>query len=369
MTRIPFVGVDFPDPNYTRLDLTKRLTAHWKRIRTVKSRPGREPTPDDDGLIGIEELNRHLREIVVPPGVTRRINRRADRLIELYRARSPIAHLPEKDRAKLEVVRNGVDLVPIASEHRADEIAAEIHAEYPWLAPATDLLWQAMRHSVHQGEPGFRLPPLILDGPPGIGKSAWSRDVAKLVGVPGLAIDAGPEAAGFGITGMQRGWTNAEPGQPLNMIFQTGIGNPVIVIDEIEKVGPVESTKGGSYSLTGSLLPLLEPLTARRWQCPYFRLPFDMSWVSWIMTANDAARLSMPFRSRCRVMVLRDLTQEDLRAFVLREQSRRLLSDAVTMGVLDALDRTANLDRPANLRTVTRMLQLAELQDARPMVH
>ncbi|WP_435171253.1 hypothetical protein [Falsirhodobacter sp. 1013] len=61
--------------------------------------------------------------------------------------------------------------------------------------------------------------------------------------------------------------------------------------------------------------------------------------------------------------------QKDLRAFVLRERSRRSLSDAVTMGVLDALDRIASLNRPENLRTVIRMLQLAELQDARLMVH
>jgi 2-phosphoglycerate kinase len=77
-----------------------------------------------------------------------------------------------------------VELVGIASEHRADQIPAAIHAEMPWMAAATDFLWKAMRRAVRADEPGFRLPPMLLDGPPGIGKSVWSRELGRHLGVP-----------------------------------------------------------------------------------------------------------------------------------------------------------------------------------------
>lgn len=55
----------------------------------------------------------------------------------------------------------------------------------------------------------------------------------------------------------------------------------MIVVDEVEKSGQVRTTKGGSYNLTDSLLPLLETMTASSWSCPYFEVKFDMSFVIW----------------------------------------------------------------------------------------
>ncbi|MGO4914000.1 hypothetical protein ACEN2R_00830 [Pseudogemmobacter sp. W21_MBD1_M6] len=112
------------------------------------------------------------------------------------------------------------------------------------------------------------------------------------------------------------------------------IANPVIVVDEIEKAGEVQSTGGQRYSLTEGLLPLLERSTARHWSCPYFRIGFDMSWITWVLTANSLRGLSAPFLSRCPPTELRGLTQEHLIGFAKREGARRNLSqdavDAVT---------------------------------------
>ena len=62
-------------------------------------------------------------------------------------------------RERLEALRDGVRLAAIPTEHHADELAAALHAEFPWMAPATEAVWQAMRRSVRCGEPGLRLPP------------------------------------------------------------------------------------------------------------------------------------------------------------------------------------------------------------------
>ncbi len=165
-----------------------------------------------------------------------------------------------------------------------------------------------MRRSVREGWPGLRLPPLLLDGPPGIGKSHWARRLGALLSAPVTVIEATGESASFGVVGSQRGWGGAHPGRPIETVLQTLIGNPVIVVDEVEKAGTITSNKGTAYGLTEGLLPLLEPLSARRWSCPYYQVKFDMSWVGWVMTSNDYRRLPAPLLSRCPPLRLQALT-------------------------------------------------------------
>jgi len=72
--------------------------------------------------------------------------------------------------------------VAIPNEHRADEIAAAIHESATWMAPATEVVWDALRMAASRGEP-FVVPPMVLVGDPGVGKSRWARHVAGMVGL------------------------------------------------------------------------------------------------------------------------------------------------------------------------------------------
>lgn len=257
-------------------------------------------------------------------------------------------------------------LVRITSEDAADELAAELHDEFPWLAPATETVWHAMRRSVREGWPGLRLPPMLLDGPPGIGKSVWARRLAELIHAPSEIVEATGETASFGIVGNQRGWSNAAPGRPLEAILLTRIGNPVVIVDEVEKAGSALSSSGRAFDLAASLLPLLEPATARTWTCPYFRVRFDMSWVGWILTANTCRTLPDPLLSRCPAIHLRALSPDDLAGFALRECRRRHLSQASDEAIIEALQHLSFRSERLNLRTVIRMLDRAEQLEADP---
>ena len=62
-----------------------------------------------------------------------------------------------------------------------------------------------MRRSVREGWPGLRLPPLPLDGPPGIGKSHWARRLGKVIGAPATVIEATGDNASFGVVARYRG--------------------------------------------------------------------------------------------------------------------------------------------------------------------
>ncbi|MZQ91348.1 AAA family ATPase [Frigidibacter albus] len=256
----------------------------------------------------------------------------------------------------------------IATEARADELAAELHKGMPWMAPATEIVWHAMRQSVREGWQGMRLPPLLLDGPPGIGKSYWARRLGDLLTVPVTVIEATGENATFGVVGTQRGWGNASAGRLLNTVLETRIANPIMIVDEVEKAGEATSNKGATFGLAQGLLPLLEPLTARRWSCPFYQVRFDMSWVSWVLTSNNYKLLPEPLLSRCPPMRLRNLTPAELDEFVRRDGGKRSLSDASIDAVAMALRHAQTQGVRPDLRLVSRLLQRAVfLENAPPL--
>jgi hypothetical protein len=349
MPRIPFADVRFlPENLQSEFEINTRLKRFLWRYRENMENP-----PDE---LGLSEEDRA------------KIERRTQKYLRTVANQSGLAHLDRKDRARLEVFRNGAMLMPVETEHRADEIASAIHTAMPWMAPATDRLWRDMRASVRNGDPAPRLRPMLLVGPPGIGKSHWARLLGDLLSVPTTIIEATGEPAPFAVTGSQRGWGSASPGKVLDGIMASQIANPVIVIDEIEKAGGVQSTGGQRYSLDEGLLPLLERSTARHWSCPYFRIAFDMSWVTWVLTANTLRGLSEPFLSRCPLTELTALTQEHLIGVAEREGARRdLPEDAVdaVKGVIDAIRTPHNV----SLRSVVRMLDAVEHAVNRPVLH
>ncbi len=154
-----------------------------------------------------------------------------------------------------------------------------------------------------------------------------------------MVTEATVDSASFGLVGSQRGWGNAAPGRLVNLLIAEGVANPV-VLDEIEKAGSVTSIKGQTYSLTDAMLPLLEPISARNWSCPYFEVGFDMSWISWILASNDWPSLPAPLLSRCPPIRLERPTIRDLKAFASREGLRRGLSDLSIEAICTALERS-----------------------------
>ena len=294
-----------------------------------------------------------------------RIRERAQALATCRESASGLAHLSQDARKQLQNLQH-VRAVQLTSTHRADEIAATLHAEMPWMAQATTLAWNAMRENLRQGAPAMHLPQLLLDGPPGVGKSHWARRLAMLIGTPAELIDAAAEPAGFAVAGSQNGWSTARPGRPVEVILREQVGNPVIVIDEIDKVGAVRSEKGLSFALTGALLPLLEPLTARAWSCPYFRVTFDMRWISWILTSNNRSLVPAPLLSRCRVVDIPPLSGTDLAQFARREGVARGLTDDVAETLAGKIETCSpRLD----LRAVITLIDGLVARENSPLLH
>ncbi|MBC7145084.1 MAG: AAA family ATPase [Thioclava marina] len=295
-----------------------------------------------------------------------RIRRRASVLADRQLSASGMAHLGREARETLAGLKHGVRMERLASEHHADEIAAALHEEMPWMARATEIAWHAMRESVREGAPAVRLPPLLLDGPPGMGKSHWARRLAELIGTPSELIDAANEPAGFAVAGSQKGWSTAHPGRPVELILRERVGNPVIVIDEVDKVGDVRSNKGFSFALSNALLPLLEPLSARTWSCPYYRVRFDMRWISWVLTSNDRRAVPAPLLSRCRVLDIPLLSGAYPAHFARREGTARGLP-------ADTVEALADMLRGAghgwDLRAMIKLIDASCARETLPVLH
>lgn len=205
----------------------------------------------------------------------------------------------------------GGKLVGPSTVEGVHQLAAALHAESGWMRDVSAWIMRQMLRNLEEGTRGFSLPPVILVGPPGIGKSHYARTLANVVGAPVRMIDVGGGSAGFRISGTEKGWGSEQPGLPVETILATRVANPLMVVDEIDKAGIVRSTRGTSTSITTSLLQMLEPGTARHFECSYYRVPFDMSRVVWIMTANDLDGIPAPLRDRSRLFILPKLSAAD----------------------------------------------------------
>lgn len=377
MSRLPFIHARFPDPAETERALALRLQRHLIKLRAASCEadppdqaeppPGESNPSDPASLDDLEEpANPHVR---LTNDDVRRLERRAARLFKARMAATGLSHLKKDERERLEVLKEGVRLISVPSEHRADELAAELHADMPWMAPATELVWHAMRSSVREGWPGLRLPPMLLDGPPGIGKSHWARRLGALLAAPITVIEATGENASFGVVGSQRGWSSAQPGRLLETVLQSLVGTPLIVVDEVEKAGTAVSNKGQAFGLAEALLPLLEPLTARGWSCPCYQVKFDMSWVGWVLTSNDFRCLPEPLLSRCPPIHLRNLTVAELVAFIRHEGAKHALSDAAIEAAAEAMADPALHHHRPSLRVAARKLQRAADLERAPVPH
>ncbi|MCK8482978.1 AAA family ATPase [Aliiroseovarius sp. S2029] len=361
-TTIPFHDLTFIDDIAKLRDVEARWKTFLKRIRQKA-----QVADLETGKITEEDAVEPY--YLVNDSDLRSIKRRATRLLERVHSSTGMYHLSEENRARLTPLRGGLPVTRVTSEHEADEIAAALHAEMPWMARATEEVWHGLRASARDGLPGVRFNPLVLNGSPGIGKSYWTRRLAHHLAVPTTMIEATGEPATFSLVGLQKGWGSAGPGKLMQTVLSARHAGPLVIVDEIEKAGEMHSNKGVRHTLTDGLLPLLERMTAARWDCPFFQIKCDMSWVNWVMTANSLHGFPEPLQSRCVVLDLPDLTPDQLRQFAITEGARRGLPDPALAALVDVFDCGAVSNARLSLRTVARMLDRAKALAKQPMLH
>jgi len=157
-----------------------------------------------------------------------------------------------------------------------------------------DLLYQV---AVRGADTVVRLPITLLVGPPGCGKTTFAKTLGERLHLSPRVINCGGVADGL-FAGTNRRWGNGDCCVPINVICQTGIANPLIVMDEVEKAG------NGRYNgnLLDALLSMLEPTTSKNWNDQCIEASVDLSSVNWLLTCNDVDLVPPALRDRCRIV-------------------------------------------------------------------
>lgn len=345
-----------------------RLTEHYLRLQARAAAKASEETVEAGEEPNLYVLDDGIEEPKVSWEMRKKIDRRATYIAKRHARLNGLGHLKSEPRATLLAAPRVMSLDGPANEHAADEIAAVLFEESPWLQPAIEVIWRDMRRHARDGL-GLKFRPILLDGPPGIGKTYLARRVAELSGLPELNFDVGSSTEGWRITGMNRGWGTSHPSSILSSILDTACANPVVFIDEIDKAGVCYSRAGVTTSIVTSLLTLIEPRSAYGWECPFYGCKFDMSHVNWILASNWVELVPEPLKTRVQVVSLSGMGHDDLIAAAARECRRRELPDEAVEDVARVLHALPRGHPSLNMRTLSRLLDDRVELERRPVLN
>lgn len=191
------------------------------------------------------------------------------------------------------------------------EALAHLADHFPNFAEVTRFIVRRTALALLEPSSPLSLPPILLDGPPGVGKTAFASALAYALDVPMLSLQMAHATGSFDLAGLDPKFSNGGPGL---LVRTVGLGkavDPVVLLDELDKV-----PRDRNHDPIGPLYSLLEPSTAKRFIDDGVKLPMNMSHVRWICTTNNVRHLHPAIVSRCQVFQITAPTFEQGRVIV-----------------------------------------------------
>jgi len=159
----------------------------------------------------------------------------------------------------------------------------------------------------------LEITPLLLLGAPGVGKTHFAREMARLLGTGMGFVSMSSLTAGWVLSGASSQWKGARPGKVFETLVDGQYANPVIVVDEIDKAGGEQA-----YDPLGALYSLLEHDTAGSFTDEFADVSIDASQVIWVATANEERTIPEPILNRMNVYQIQAPDVDAARGIALR---------------------------------------------------
>lgn len=198
---------------------------------------------------------------------------------------------------------------------------------------------------------------ICLVGPPGVGKSSIAKSVAEATGREYVRVSLGGVSDEAEIMGHRKTYVGSMPGRIINALKQAGSNNPLILLDEIDKLG--QNFKGDPAS---ALLEVLDPEQNAEFTDHYMDIPFSLKNVLFITTANDASRIPGPLYDRMDVIEIGSYTMEEKQNIATRHLvKKQLINHGISpkqlrftkAGIYDIIE---GYTREAGVRTLERKI-------------
>jgi len=299
--------------------------------------------------------------------------------LELLRERLKSANLPEEVRKEADREMTRLDrLSPQAPDYNVGRTWLELILELPWTTSSLSAIDIASARKIladdhfglekvkehileHLGvlklNPGAKSPILCFVGPPGVGKTSLGQSIARALGRKFERLSLGGLHDESELRGHRRTYVGAMAGRIIQSIRRSGVNNPVLMLDEVDKLG--RDFRGDPAA---ALLEILDPEQNRTFRDNYLDLPFDISKIFFVMTANTLDTIPQPLLDRMEVVRLAGYSEEEKLEIARRYQVPKQLKEtglAADVCALtdDALRRIiARYTREAGVRQLERAI-------------
>jgi ATP-dependent Lon protease len=267
-----------------------------EQLKTIQKELGETDQTDDDTA----ELARRIEEAKMPPDVEQQARKELARL----------KRMPE-GAAEYSMVRNYLELLvelpwSVMTQREIDIAEARriLDEDHFGLPKIKRRILESL--AVQKLRPGGRSPILCFVGPPGVGKTSLGQSIARATGRKFARVSLGGVHDEAEIRGHRRTYIGAMPGIIIQAIRKAGARDCVMMLDEIDKLGA-----GIQGDPAAALLEVLDPEQNSTFRDNYLGVPFDLSAVLFIATANILDTIPGPLRDRMEVIELTGYTEEE----------------------------------------------------------